>query len=493
MVGLLAVVGCSAPAMTRSEIDAENVGSTGEALFANPDLYTKLKAAEAAMPRPCASATGDVGTLDALTGDFAGHRTMTRLVNYKPVTSPAYLNVVGIRAVLTWEAKNRGTLPFSVVVNGVTHTAPAGATQISVDVGAATKVVWTEKVGTESFGDTLNVTRYGLNGIGAYTVPVVPVTIIFEPPQDAAKTNAAWMSDVDTSSTTTAIASSTDTNTTQTSSSTHSVIDNLKDLAPVVDAIEAVFPAASDVASKLGSVSALFGTHTDTYTDGTTVSNKSEIDITNTKMKTWSTSQHLGPGQGDVAVYLRNARFAWVMKDGVISQSLFDYEQLGRVSVSILGADLADLRANPTLSLGSRTGLSAESLTTLLALDPFVAGGANAVLPASRFAFVGSYTVGGSNGASSQTYSVQNTDLSSTTTYRTTVTDDTSGLLSILGIGVTTDGHEQTTVTQTTSHSISAGSAVTAAYSLNSVSDVYTIDVYYDRLFGNFAYRTGTL
>src|SRR5262249_8217179 len=163
---------------------------------------------------------------------------------------------------------------------------------------------------------------------------------------------------------------------------TQSFIDDVHDLVPAVDALEQLFPAASDIASKLGSVSDLFGKHTDTYTDGTTVTTKSEIDVTNAKMSQWSTYQHLGPGKGDVIVSLRNPRCAWVMQAGHISQSLFDYDQLGRVSASLLSADLAAVTANPAAATG--TGLDAESLRTLLALDPFVAGGPNASLPPAR-------------------------------------------------------------------------------------------------------------
>jgi hypothetical protein len=490
MVGLLATVGCSAPAMTKAEMDAENVGSTSQAMYTQTDLFTKIKAAEAAMGKPAASATADVGTLDASTGDFVGRMSSYRLVNGKPVLFPAILNVVGIRAVLTWEARNRGTLPFSVTVNGVTHTAPAGATQISVDVGFASKVVWTEKVGSFSAGDTLKITRAGLNGIGAYAVPVVPLTVIYEPPQDDAKTNAAWMSDLDTSSSTVAITSTTDTSSSTTSTSTHSMIDDLVDLAPVVSAIEGIFPVASDVAGKLGSVAGAFGQAQTTYTDGTTISQDTEIDVTKSDMSSWGTYLHLGPGQGDVIGYLGNARFTWVMKDGVISQSLFDFERIGHVTVSQLGAELAALVANPAYV--SPSGLDAASIRTLLALDPFVAGGPNAPLPADRFVPVTTLTLGGTTAKQYMQYSVTTSDLSTTTNYQTTVEDDSSGLLSILGIGVSTDGHEKTTVSQSTTNKLTAGKTVQAGYQLSAGSQIYSVDVYYDRLFGNYAYKRGT-
>src|SRR5262249_53177484 len=109
-------------------------------------------------------------------------------------------------------------------------------------------------------------------------------------------------------------------------------------------------------------------------------------------MREWKTGTGaalLGPGDGDIIVYMHNAHIVWMgppVTGETAHIALLDYEQLRTPTVRDLKSDLAELGkpGTPAHALGRLTQLEATSIKELLKLDPFAAG-ADAALPPGRF------------------------------------------------------------------------------------------------------------
>jgi len=161
--------------------------------------YDNIKGIEAAtnslFPSPYGEAT--VGTFDAATGFWDGLASFEQEYSPapgKPERTRMVYPVADVNAVLVglvFRVKNREG-EFSVRINnGVKHKAPGGQDFVVVRVGRATTVKWTAECRGKTYSDTVKIARPPQIGAGAFTIPALPITIIYDPPQDRNRRNAA--------------------------------------------------------------------------------------------------------------------------------------------------------------------------------------------------------------------------------------------------------------------------------------------------------------
>jgi len=95
---------------------------------------------------------------------------------------------------LKFGVPNRGQAPFEVTVNGVRTVVPPGQDSVTINVKNADTVAWSMKVGSMSgsccryFQDGLHIKRVHAGGL---TISVIPLGIVYEPPQDSSNKNTA--------------------------------------------------------------------------------------------------------------------------------------------------------------------------------------------------------------------------------------------------------------------------------------------------------------
>ena len=100
--------------------------------------------------------------------------------------------IVGVAPVLLQFSVANATSPWSVTVNGYTTNAAAGQTSVSVNIWDSTAVDWAIGVGAWNRRDQLMIQRTGsIPAAGGFTIAVIPVAVIYAPPQDSEKRSTA--------------------------------------------------------------------------------------------------------------------------------------------------------------------------------------------------------------------------------------------------------------------------------------------------------------
>src|SRR5262249_33563131 len=95
---------------------------------------------------------------------------------------------VPLAPVMLQFAITNATSSWSVIVNGVTVNAPATQATLTVSIWDSTDAAWTIQAGPKSYSDKLRVQRpsdlLGV-GVGAFTIPVPPVSVVHAPLVDS--------------------------------------------------------------------------------------------------------------------------------------------------------------------------------------------------------------------------------------------------------------------------------------------------------------------
>ena len=224
-------------------------------------------------------------------------------------------------------------------------------------------------------------------------------------------------------------------------------------------------------------------------------------------------------GISDGYIFLENAQLVWLYADGRMSIALLGARAKGCKYVSTLAEALGTLRhqqskATPDICLNvparvgpshetaaaagaaghrCRSGLDIPTLNALLALDPFVAAGPQAPLPADRFEPDGIPELFADNLDIPQTVenSVTAEDTHTLTNSKITTTDTSKSFLSFVGIGPSTTQRVVTTITSSSATSFRTGRIVTTSALIEGPppeSDRFL--VFFDRLFGTFVFKT---
>ena len=467
-------------------------------------LYNAIKAQEPNFPVPQPTATIAVGTFNAQTREFKyAVKTYTERVG-DPATQnptkggplkPQIETLTGGQAlaVNVFDLKLRfdvtgqkGT--FTVNVPGhKSGTAPQGQSSVVVDVGAATEVNFTLICDGNSFTPELplKIDRPAI-AAGAMTIPAWPVAIVYAPPVDAQKKNTASLSNTDSIGATTTVSFTAG----HSKQAPVNAWDNpgfgtaeFQRAAPMSDAMKSLGPLLKDipiVSSALGVISGLLGSVSGTETQGTTVTNQHSQTVTNSTQDTVTTNPNGGgPGSSDIMYFLKNARLCWFSTGGPVQLALLGWDQSEYVDVSML-------KHQP-----GKPGLDQKTAQALLALDPFVAGGPQANLPKSRFAYVDTIDVNGVMVLKNISYTLSNTDLQQTADTIVDVENDSQGLLGFLGVmGLPDTQTLQTTMSQSSALQTTQTHSVSKQLQLNAgPQEFYSVEVYCDVVFGTFAFR----
>lgn len=482
-------------------------------------MYDDVKHVESQIQSfPKREGTVNVGTLNMQTDAFTGYFTPEDEVDYgnegngpvqKPKVKkyqPVAIPTDAVEVTLQFHVSHYDG-PWSVTANGVTTHVPAGQHTGKVKVGHAVSVDWSistpKGVALVSRG---RLTRPP-HGAGAFVVPAIPVTILYQPPVDAQKLTFASYSVTKSVGTAVSVAFTDETKTRKADELPQFQGGN--DFKKITDGAGKALgstgnPYAAAIGAVLSIISAGMDSVTGTMETGTSTTEEHALRLGLSTASTFRTPQGAGatgPGGGDRIFYLKNARVAWVVTEAPgthatkLSLALLGYDSQASASVDVLKADLAKLgpAPDPKTAHGQTTGLPPDAITNLLSLDPF-AKSPGAQLDETRFAYYDEYE---SHSAGVDTYSLTSTQVttnkSAKTDFSVRVTEYSRGFWTELGMGGDPE-FENKTVTATTSHSMMGEQ--TAAFSTTAALEMHTgagedlgIRVFYDRVFGTFAFK----
>lgn len=487
-------------------------------------LFQLIKEFEAEIPIPAPFVTIDVGTFDVTTGKFTGlttqvytdpeplqHEPGQRPTNPPPRFEGAeYVTfstnaewretvtrepapVVPVAPVLLQFNVTSAPSPWSVTVAGYTSTAAAGQTSISVDIWDLTAVGWALEIGGGGHSDRLIIQRNAaLPAAGGFTIPVLPVAIIYAPPADSEKKSTATYAQGNTVGTSVSYDFSTD--------SSQTVEPVFADgaafrafLGVVSTALSVAGGALTDAGDKTaggGDSSAskditgllsLLPSDTMTEQQGVSTDSSSTLTLTYTTTSTiGTTAAGGGPGVGDTVVFFKDTLVAWAYNEGSL--------QLCPMGWTEVVVTASQIQNNP-----AQVGIATSDQQLLLSLDPFVAGGLFAAVPPGRFVVPAGAQASieyGGGATWSQSYAVTRDDkeLSSEKSYTTdTNTWNPGEVLEMFGFG-TTKSQMTTTIGTATGSDVSQ--TVTLAVNLVSgPTDNFTLAIWYDTLFGTWAFQ----
>jgi len=445
--------------------------------------------------------------------------------------------------------------PFAGETNGgvtITEfpTVSSAADQITVDVGLVCSAVLPDEAITSppvsNFGVTINIPghdpitarffilRPPVVGIGVFTIPALPMTIVYAPPQGKLLKNTATYSDTETL-TRTVSSSITTTRSTKTAQA-YSVGDLIGKVASAIGTVAAVVgtggAGAAGGASVAGALAqlgaALFGPikeENDSTADGTkqiqnelslvsniltavdssttsdagtvAAQNDHSLTLTLSSMSQYGSESALGPGAGDRIVYLSNVKVVWMAVNGEVGINILGFDGIGANAVQDL------LREQHSLANGGQPtlGLDARAIKSLLSQDPLVptkisvAGhlgpplvGPPRFVPARIHERHGSGT--GPGGAVIQeSFDSATEDKQTTTSSQTTITDAKPGWVSVVFGGENVETTTTTTFTMSQSTDNKMDDKVTSTITLYSAGgdDPYDVKIFYDRTFGTYA------
>jgi hypothetical protein len=484
---VVALAACGPEAEGIDPQTGEGVEVVKQSLVVN-DLYAKLREVEGLLATPPPSATIAVGTLNAANGTFTGLSTsyMIDPITRKPRAMTPFVSLNGLDAIAVFTVVNGNGL--TVTANGQTVTSVTNT--VSVNLGRATRVNWTLQSGQWNRSDTFTISRPEVIGAGAFTVAALPVSIVYEPPMNAARSNSASIGFRQEMTTVTTVSNGSG------SSSAPKWATGIV-MKDILDRLSKHWKPAAAVKTALSVGKTLMGSVDSTTTSGTTVNSDSSLGLTQVSAQTITTNARLGPGRGDIIVFYKDARVVWGMEQGNVTLTLIDHGPLAMVTVDTLLNELAAARAGQPAPV---TGLDVATLESLIKLDPQASLSARPlsqavfngapVLMSPRFTKDTSLVLSGTTFQNSISHTVTQTDKTSTLNTTSTVKNYHPGWLSVIGIGQTKAGTFSTTVSMGSSRSDSVSSTVSASFSLSAAAgESYSVDVHYDSIFGSFLTR----
>jgi hypothetical protein len=429
-------------------------------------------------------------------------------------------------------------------------TVSSAANEITVDAGLVCSTITGSRNVTppvSSFSLAINIPghpaidiqffilRPPVVGMGAFTIPALPMTIVYAPPQGKLLKNTMTYADTETltRTVTSAVTTSNNTKTAQ----AYTAADLISKVAGAITAVVAVVgtggagaaggasvagamselgsalfggaqtandsaaDAAKQVSSELSLVSTVL-TAVDTSTssgNGTlTVENDNTLTLALSFLNQWSSDSALGPGVGDRIVYMTNMKVVWVAVNGEVGIHILGFDGFGANAVQDLQQELHSI----TTGGASVLGLDADTIRSLLSQDPLVNSGSVAgavrvgppLIGPPRFlpaqppgrTGTGSSTTQGdlfqaSFDATSETKSV-------TTNSQTTITDAKPGWVSVLfgGDNVETTTTATFTTSQTTDDKTEDKIVSSITLFSEGLGDQYDVKIFYDCTFGTY-------
>lgn len=378
------------------------------------DLYKKIKSIEPTFQVPANYVTIDVGTFDAITGVFTGlitdveydpepivHRPGDHPNNPKPYYQHEWSVSIIIDhnwrgktikrtpapkvdlapVLLKFSVKNHQNSTWIVTIDGQTVNVAAGQSTVSINLWDLRIANWTIQCGGKSYSDRIMIQRPddAIIGVGAFTVPALPLAIVYAPPADAEKLSTTSYTIARMIGTTSSIQLHS-----ETSNAQPWLPQNLADLQTfqtLLNSLSTVLskvptPYTQAIAAVCSVIASGIGTMSGSATVGTVSADGITLTVTDLIAETiHARAKNGGPGEGDDIYYLRDAKFAWLMAEGRLQICL-----LGGVKTSYPAKYLKRDAADP-----HTTGLPTDVAEQLLGLDPFVAGGSTVALESPRY------------------------------------------------------------------------------------------------------------
>jgi hypothetical protein len=447
------------------------------------EAYRQVKDAERSIPIPTPVETRTIGTFDAATGVFDGLVTEVEMINGKPVRLVPEIAINAVNARLVFEIVNATQSVRVSVRDGGSAFAPAGRTSLTIDVGRLRTVKWTITSGGKTHRDELTIKRPRIIGAGAFTIPALPVAVVYDPPQDPAGSNSVVYTRTTSTGTTLGL-----TVRSGTSTSAPAVSPTFSESGIFQQQLEAsaAFAEATGngtVGKALRAIAGVLGKAKRNVTTSSDGSSTNRRTYTFTESHTCSTDsgvKHLGPGRGDRIAYLRNVRLVWLDNGVGTSLQVLGYSSFECPSIDQLRSGVA--------------GLEPAAAAPLIALDPF-AGPLGPKAPlASDSRFIPLPGIGLLPGLV-QTATYQQQLLVERGRFETNtriVTDDHgAGLLSLIGMAPSESKQVVSTLAVSSEASSSESTTVTTTLTARTlVKGIRTeLAVFYDRVFGTIAFQ----
>ncbi len=376
-------------------------------------------------------------------------------------------------------------------------------------------------------------------GVGAFTIPALPVAIIFAPPQGQLGKNSNTFQDKSAVSTTTTVSfvKQTDKKTAQaytqaelagkvanllaqiaamiagfsgleTTSGGSPMLINVISGPPGGGTLTGVDEQSQGKSATLGDTLKAFGSGfalaadiLDGFTDANNSSDTSSIitqtnntmTISMTYTDNYGTEAGKGPGVGDRFLYLEDVRAIWANINGQVGVIVMGYKGVGAWSGDALSADLKALASGGTAT----SGLDANTIQLLLDLDPYYLvppvrniGSVNPgppLLGLPRFTPMNPLNRNGAGTtANGDSFSLANetiTDKSTTNTSKTiNVTDAKPGWINVLMGEDDVETNTTVTVTNTVTSDQKTDETITNTITMMSTGagDRYNINLYFD-------------
>ncbi|MBL8241868.1 MAG: hypothetical protein JNM66_30870 [Bryobacterales bacterium] len=470
------------------------MATSAPAVSVSREIFDLIRGRESNFPFPVKKRTVTVGTFDAATGKFSyavsKYTEEVDLGNGKPPKKltggrTAVLNAVEVA--LQFKFKNR----TGEVVLAIRGKAPlrTSSDSITVSIGAADQVLFTISSGARKFTSELplEVART-MAAAGAFEMPAFPIAIIYAPPVDEGRRNASKWTVTKSTGNTTSFSIGKETGTTKPVTpdfdNVNLLATEMKATAKALELLNKTKSFGGDktvagVIEGLTAIAGALGTASATETDSVSTVTETSMTLSISREQTISTTAASGgPGRGDLIYYLKNAKLAWFATS------------VGRVKVTVFGHDGLGVTSVGFLKDGGETDLDAATVEEFLKLDPFVAGGPGAALPAERYVYLDTIDLNGGEITQTESYSITRTDAKRTVRTNSRVQKNTKGLLGFLGLGVTDDTTTETKLTHSSAVQNEVSQAISNTVSLAAQpAERYSVEVYCDVVFGTFAYR----
>ncbi len=348
------------------------------------------------------------------------------------------------------------SLDVSLTVNNQTTVAPSGSQAAIINGSFNNQIGFSIGSGANGIGGSLYLDQQIILQAGCIEIPVLPVAIVYQPPSgigtlETDETTGVGLSDLTSDVFPAATAAA------------------LSDVANGLHAFGDFLTSAGDVidVSQLNAIGNWINSLANTLaTDNSgpqgwdvQVHTENRLEVTAALGQSWSSAPQYGVGDGDLILYLRNVRFL-VYKDNnhtFITPLGFD----GPDPLDVIAARLKPGASDPP-------DLSDAERALLLSIDPVASGNAGQVMPGSRFTFV-------------QHFSEANPGVTRTLEWGYTI--DQSSMEETYGLPL--DDGTNMTAGFTTRYE-RQGKTVQA--SVQAVGP-FSFDVYYDNMFGTFAYQ----
>ena len=368
----------------------------------------------------------------------------------------------------------------------------------------------------------IRIFRPPVLGFGAFTIPALPITLIYAPPQRKQAKNSASYRDTFTLSRT--LSSSLTFNHETKNVQAYTVADIVDKAAAAIatvatlaaGAAAAAAPAPAGLSSDGGSdstdlqgasaelnlVSSILngvgGTSSNTTSTALTVESDQSLKLSYSNSDMFGSAAGLGPGVGDRLIYMSNVRVVWMALNGVVGIHVLGFESVNALAAQAL---IQDQQALANGGVANNTGLDAASLKNLLSLDPFTVHrrldaqvgppliSPPRFVPANPAERKGEGTSGDGDQFST-TYEITNEDKQVTTAVQTSIPDVKPGWLAVIFGAPNMETTTTMTVTVSQSSDVQTDEAITntATFFSQGPDDPYDVFVFYDRLFGTFAF-----